>query len=65
VVDVVSKYKFVFGVGDRIGPEPTFQVTQWQPVRNWRSATSAYPQLGGANGASYGGWTGTKCPGYS
>jgi len=65
VVDVVSKYKFVFGVGDRIGPEPTFSVTQWQPVRNWRSATSAYPQLGGSNGDSYGGWTGTKCPGYS
>ena len=58
IVDVVSKYKFVFGLNASIATEPTLSTTVWQPVRNWRG-TGVFPPL---SGATAGAWDGTSCP---
>lgn len=58
IVDVVSKYKFVFGLNSSIATEPLLSTTVWQPVRNWRG-TGAFPPLSGTSAAN---WSGISCP---
>ena len=65
VVDVRSQYKFVFGVGNRIGAAPLITSTTWLPLRNWRGS-SRFPAMNATfvsatQTATYGSWTGTKC----
>lgn len=58
IVDVKSRYKFVFGLNSAIATEPTFTTAVWQPVRNWRG-TGTYPPLAAL---SAGAWSGITCP---
>jgi hypothetical protein len=58
IVDVRSKYKFVFGLDETIVPVPTLSTTVWQPVRNWRGSAT-FPPL--ASPFSAGSSTGVKC----
>jgi len=58
IVDVRSKYKFVFGLDETIVPVPTLSTTVWQPVRNWRGSAT-FPPL--ASPFSAGSWTGVQC----
>ena len=65
VVDVKSQYKFVFGVGGRIGAAPLLTSTTWLPLRNWRGSSS-FPAMNATftsatETSTYGSWTGTKC----
>jgi hypothetical protein len=58
IVDVKSKYKFVFGLDTAIVAEPTLSTTVWRPVRNWRGSAT-FPPL--ASPFAAGSWTGVKC----
>ncbi len=58
IVDVVSKYKFVFGLNTSIATAPLLSTTVWEPVRNWRG-TGAFPPLASFNA---GVWSGVQCP---
>ena len=57
IVDVRSKYKFVFGLNSSIATEPTLTTTVWQPLRNWRGA-GTFPPLSSTSASV---WAGNRC----